>query len=1208
MCIVNFYSPNKKHRLMKNHIYIKTLATIVACLVAVNMWAYDYEQDGIYYDLVDYSDGSGVATVENNGDFNTYSGHVTIPASIFYNGKTYEVTGIGYQAFKNCTELTGVTIPEGVTMMLNESFAGCTALTDITLPSTMYSIYNNAFIGCTALSSITCMREVAKSCNENNFDASTYENATLYVPSGSLSSYQGTLPWSRFSNIQETNKFMVDGICYRLLGNGQVFVTFRDDNYNSYRGNVNIPSSVTYNGATYTVTGIDDYAFRRCDSLFSVTIPSSVTSINYAAFYQCTALRSLDIPNSVTYLGQFCFMNCSALETVSLGNGLDRIPAQCFTYCGALTSIDIPASVKVIESFAFYQAAELTSVSLHEGLDSIYNGVFALCYKLTEISIPASVRHIDMNVFEECTAMTKITVPKTSQHYMDDDGVLFTKVDGRPQSIIRYPPAKPGKHYSLPNTTDTITLGAFEYASLLESVYIPSSVKAMASLAFAYSSLKRVVIDEGLQNISNYSFFGCQMLESLYLPSTVTNIGYQAFYYSVRLNDMTIAVNGEVPTIGEEAFYGLGYYTDNGYTTVYVPDGMASKYAGLNDWLEARGNFNTISSVPVNTEFTIDSLIYKTTDAEHNAMVTDVISTDIYDPGLPPKVAYQGNLCTVTALDSYSFYGCTRIAKVNVPFTVQLIRNYAFYGCSNIESVKLNEGLRTIGGYAFAHINKLRHISIPASTDSIRGSAFIVDPQLTAIEVDSNNPKYTDISYVLYSKDRKRLVAFPDGLTSQYNVPNSTEVIGDEAFRGDQALASIQLPESLRIIDAYAFHDCTGLTEVVVPTGTTSIGRYAFRGCSSLVTAELPSTLQQLGYYAFTNTSHLTTLKVKATVPPTCEVSIDPRSNVIMEPFNDANYNNTTLVVPKGCKAAYQAANVWQKFVNIVEEDFPIPYLRGDVNNDNEVDVSDVTAIISYILGNSIPNFNVSAADANEDGDIDVSDVTLVISFILGNPWPESKGIDMWYLVGEHVGINPWWNDPISVGLGLIPLYPSGQFNAQGKGLLTYTGFFSPDDWIMVIHQPGNWDERAGVNSNGVWGIGEGFDAFRASGYGYYTISMNTATGEFSFTPYTATTPVAHSSMNMPGVYCNWVVDDPAFNMNDLNPQKENHDWMLRSVTFEYDGELKFAADEGWTYNWGALEFPYGIGVTDGRNIPVKAGTYDIFFNDITGHYNFIKK
>ena len=119
---------------------------------------------------------------------------------------------------------------------------------------------------------------------------------------------------------------------------------------------------------------------------------------------------------------------------------------------------------------------------------------------------------------------------------------------------------------------------------------------------------------------------------------------------------------------------------------------------------------------------------------------------------------------------------------------------------------------------------------------------------------------------------------------------------------------------------------------------------------------------------------------------------------------------------------------------------------------------------------------------------------------------------------------------------------------------------------------------------------------------------MNTATGEFSFTPYTGDIPAVHSSMNMPGEYCSWAVDDPVFKMENLNPQKENHDWVLRSVTFEYDGELKFAADEGWTYNWGAQEFPYGIGLINGMNIPVKAGTYDVFINDITGHYHFIRK
>lgn len=169
---------------MKKFILFKAIAVLAffACALGAIAATDYFSFDGIYYELMTYSDGSGVLTVKNNGSYNTYSGVVNIPDTVYYNGTWYPVVSIGYQAFKNSTGLTAVTIPEGVTMLLNESFAGCTSLTSITLPSTMSSIYNNAFAGCTSLTSITCMRETAKSFNANNFDASTYANATLYVP------------------------------------------------------------------------------------------------------------------------------------------------------------------------------------------------------------------------------------------------------------------------------------------------------------------------------------------------------------------------------------------------------------------------------------------------------------------------------------------------------------------------------------------------------------------------------------------------------------------------------------------------------------------------------------------------------------------------------------------------------------------------------------------------------------------------------------------------------------------------------------------------------------------------------------------------------------------------------------------------------------------------------------------------------------------
>ena len=99
----------------------------------------------------------------------------------------------------------------------------------------------------------------------------------------------------------------IDGIYYNFSGN-EATVTYRD--YSYYSGAVTIPSSVTYEGWTYSVTSIGSSAFRDCSSLTSVTIPESVTTIDGCAFYECSNLTSVTIPNSVTSIGNYAFEYC----------------------------------------------------------------------------------------------------------------------------------------------------------------------------------------------------------------------------------------------------------------------------------------------------------------------------------------------------------------------------------------------------------------------------------------------------------------------------------------------------------------------------------------------------------------------------------------------------------------------------------------------------------------------------------------------------------------------------------------------------------------------------------------------------------------------------------------------------------------------------------------------------------------------------------
>ena len=117
---------------------------------------------------------------------------------------------------------------------------------------------------------------------------------------------------------------------YDITSSNSVKVAACDTTVN---GDVVIPSSLEYNGTTYSVTSIGNGAFRECSGLTSVSIPNSVTSIGYSAFYGCSGLTSVTIPNSVTSIGNSAFRECSGLTSVSIPNSVTSIGNSAFYYC-----------------------------------------------------------------------------------------------------------------------------------------------------------------------------------------------------------------------------------------------------------------------------------------------------------------------------------------------------------------------------------------------------------------------------------------------------------------------------------------------------------------------------------------------------------------------------------------------------------------------------------------------------------------------------------------------------------------------------------------------------------------------------------------------------------------------------------------------------------------------------------------------------------
>ena len=182
--------------------------------------------------------------------------------------------------------------------------------------------------------------------------------------------------------------------------------------YPKYTGSVTIPESFTYDGVTYSVTSIGDWAFEDCSNLTEVTIPNSVTAIGNGTFYACYRLTSVTIPNNVTSIGYQAFYCCSGLTSITVESGNTKydsrnkcnaiIETASNTLIAGCNNTVIPNSVTSIGYSAFWDCSGLKEVTIGNSVTSIDYWAFEGCSGLTSVTIPNSVTEIGYGAFYSC--------------------------------------------------------------------------------------------------------------------------------------------------------------------------------------------------------------------------------------------------------------------------------------------------------------------------------------------------------------------------------------------------------------------------------------------------------------------------------------------------------------------------------------------------------------------------------------------------------------------------------------------------------------------------------------------------------------------------------------------------------------------------------------------------------------------------------------
>ena len=578
---------------------IKFLFLLLAFGYAMEAKSGEFTVDGIRYYYTNEDDDEVSVTYSSSGK---YSGNIVIPSTVTYNGKQYTVTKIGTGAFRDCTGLTAVTLPNAMTSIGRNAFRDCTGLTTVTISNSVTSIGSYAFYGCTGLTEVT----IPNAMTDIGGWAFTYCTGLQ------------TVIWNAH-NVQDIplNKSGTPMPPFLYCKNLTDFV-FGDEvehipaylcyNLTSLK-NLVIGNSVTTIGsyAFSSCTGLkkviwnarnangfqDDTPFSDCENLTEFVFGDEVEHIPDYLCYNLTSLKNLVIGNSVTNIRSHAFKGCTGLTAVTLPNAMTDIGGWAFAYCTGLTEVTIPNAVTYIGSGAFSGCTGLTEVTIPNAVTEIGFSAFSGCTGLTEVTIPNAVTHIGDGVFAYCTGLKKVIWnARNVQNFLHNystypflsckqltDFVFGEEVEHIPALLCCELASL--KNLVIGNSVTSIGISAFDGCSgLTEVIWNARNVQDFqdnssrpfsgcdrltdfvfgeevehipAYLCYQLTSLNTIVIPNSVTSIGTNAFSFCSGLKTVTIPNSVTSIGTNAFSFCHGLK--TVTIPNSVTDIGDEAFY-----------------------------------------------------------------------------------------------------------------------------------------------------------------------------------------------------------------------------------------------------------------------------------------------------------------------------------------------------------------------------------------------------------------------------------------------------------------------------------------------------------------------------------------------------------------------------------------------------------------------------------------------------------------------------
>lgn len=887
--------------------------------------------DGLSY--IEYDNYCRVAGIGTATGTNIY-------IADFYNGKP--VTEIGSDAFKNCSSIESVTIPDGVTEIGNYAFEGCGSLKSITIPTRVTGIGENVFRECSSLTSISIPDNVT------SIGYRAFENCSglTSVTIGKSVKTIGGWAFSGCDSLTSVN--IPDNVtsiglvafknCSKLtsitIGNGVTSI-----GNSAFSGCILLESIIIPDG----ITVIEGYTFNDCSSLESVRLPETLTTIEYNSFFNCTGLSNVIIPDGVTKIGGWAFSGCSSLESVSLPDSVTVIGDSAFKECERLTEIKYAGNIvswcsitglKYLmyngdnEKKLIIDGKEIVELSIPESITTIGDGTFAYCVGITSVTIPDTVTEIDYGAFTGCLNIESVKIPSAAIKKLPNENLK--------KAII--------------TSGETIEESAFYNCSSLTEINISDSVKSIERFAFfGCSSLTSIVIPKDVTEICDSTFYNCTNLAEITIPEVVTEIGDSAFYNCNSLSGITIPKG--VTAIKHAVFNGCSSLGD-----IIIPE--------------------KVTQIGVNAFFGCTKLASITLPKSLTS-----ISDYAFSNG-PAEIKYTGDIkswCAIEGLltlmcsdapNRKLFIGGVEIKdKLTIPVGVTVIGDYAFYCCNSLTDITVADSVTEIGVAAFSRCNGLKSIKIPDGIKAIADSAFEECGNIEAVTLPiialSKIPRFYLKKVVFTSGSSIADNAFSGCINlTEISLPDSVTSIGEQAFSGCIGLTSITIPDNTDTIGHYAFLNCDNLTDIyfdgdiagwcsisglinlmhngvsdkslyidgteittlVVPDGVTYVSDGAFSNCSGLTSVTIPDSVTSIGGSVFYNCPNIESAKIPSlaiseTALHSLKTVIITSGDTIEENAFIHHGNLETVTISKGVKSIGKSA--FEGCQNLIDVNIP---------------------------------------------------------------------------------------------------------------------------------------------------------------------------------------------------------------------------------------------------------------------------------------------